>query len=119
MPNLLSHLFQPGDEYGVLLNRDLRLKPAEYISDPRKLVFNPRRIPGSVVVYKNNQATDLIVVVPEDTLDLKKGQRVLFGLFGPLSNPHAFRVVGYIPPGTYAEVKAALIHAHLPPWEKS
>ena len=77
---------------------------------PTDLVFNSRKVPGSVIVYRDKQPVAMIVVSQKDTPHMKKGMRFALSLYGRIDAPRSQRALS-IPPGTYAQVKAALIQA--------
>ena len=68
------------------------------------LKFDSKRVPGSVVVKDpRGRALGIVVVIARDTEKLKKGQRYF------LSVGDQMPAYNLIPPGTYEEVKAAVI----------
>ena len=72
--------------------------------------FNSKRIPGSVVVFKDNWAVAAIFVNKDrDSVTSKFNDRVVI----PLARlePHTHDLLTSIKPGTYQEVKAAVIEA--------
>ena len=69
-----------------------------------ELIFDSKRVPGSVVVKTpNGRAQGMLVVISRDTKLAKKGQHYFISIGDQMP------AYNLIPPGTYEEVKAAVI----------